>query len=788
MKIDGQFSLLIIISPSYIIRVQGIHMKKLAVSLLIVLIILTSVFAFSGCVKDTMNITISKDNIGVNISEDLYGLFIEDISYACDGGLVSNLIANTSFDYKAAPLTNWSFSNVDYSVDSEYSIHENNPSYLKVTINGEGELFNKGYVEYYKYLSETYKKGLSDIPDMGFKKDSEYSFKCYIKNVDFEGTATVQLYSDSNKEEVNIDIPAKGGDWSFVESTLKSNATEDGGMKIILKGSGTLLLDSFELVSKDSYGYSDSKWKYVSLRQDLFNALKELNPSFIRFPGGCLAEGTSLAELYDWKETIGPLSERKHYSNIWNDDEGGLTYDNTNSMGYHEYFQLCEDLGAKALPILNVGAICQFQMKVDGQKYRSNEKMHREGKMSDEEWNAYLDMFALKPGTAEFDAYVQDLLDLIEYANGDTSTTWGAKRAQNGHVEPFNLQYIGIGNENWGDLYWRNFDAIYNVIKQEHPEIKIISSAGPWFDGKEKEESWQIIDEKYSDTLVDEHYYMEHNQMFKNHYVYDSYPRTREVFVGEYATWCEFFGKYLTKNNMWAAIEEAGYMCGFERNGDIVKMASYAPTFAKVNAQNWKVNLIWFDSQNIILTPNYFNQMLYANNVGNQVVNVDAKNDGCYSVTTINQDDEAIYFKIVNTNASKIKINLDVQGFGKVNVANMQYMSNPSKAACNEPGVTTVIPYQKDCEINGNIVSTEIDGYSINIVRVAYDNNDGSNLYTLPNLPDNMEQNVTEYTKPYLTLEGFIAICVVGGLFVIGMVGGAIVIVLRKKGKITFKK
>ena len=763
-------------------------MRKFGIILLVILVLSMSVFSFMGCTKSSMNIVISKDNLGVNISEDLYGLFIEDISYACDGGLVSNLIANTSFDYKASPLTNWNISNLDYSIDNTYSMNENNPCYLRVQAPGAGVLFNKGYVEYYKYLTRQYKKGLSDIPDMGFKKDGEYKFACYIKNIDYEGTATVQLYSDSNKEPVAITIPAKGSDWTYVEASLISHATEDGGMQIDLNGEGTLLFDAFELVPKDSHGYDDPKWKYVTLRQDLYNSLEELNPSFIRFPGGCLAEGTSLDELYNWKETIGPLSERKHYSNIWNDDEGGLTYDNTNSMGYHEYFQLCEDLNAKALPILNAGMICQFQMKVDGKKYRSMDKKYKEGKISEEEWNAYVSQFALTPGTAEFDDYVQDLLDLIEYANGDISTTWGAKRAANGHAAPFNLQYIGIGNENWGELYWRNFDAIYNVIKEKHPEIKIISSAGPWFEAKEKDDDWAMIDAKYADTLTDEHYYMENNQMFNNNDYYDSYPRTREVFVGEYATWCQFFGRYITKNNMWAAIEEASYMTGFERNGDIVKMAAYAPTFAKVNAQTWKINLIWFDSQNIILTPNYFNQMLFANNVGNQVINTDVNNKGCYSVTTINQDDEAIYFKIVNSSDTKIKINLNVQGFGNINAASMQYMSNPSKAACNEPGVTTVIPYQKDCEINGENVSTEIDGYSINIVRIAYGSSDGSNLYNLPELPDNMEHNVTKYTKPYLTQNGFIAICIIGGLFIIGMTAGAIIIHLRKKGIIKFNK
>ena len=761
-------------------------MKKAAAILALLLIAISFVLIFTGCVDSNYVISISKDNVGVSISQDMYGLFIEDISYACDGGLVSNLIANTSFDYKAAPLTNWEITGAEYSVESKDSMNENNPSYLSISTSSYTTLFNKGYVEYYKYLTRQYEKGLSDIPDMGFQKDHIYAFTCYIKNVDYQGIATISLASENNDVSVSITLPDKGSDWTKVTGEITSKATEDGGFKLELFGSGNLYFDAFELVDTASYGYDKDTWKYVSLREDLYNALKELNPSFIRFPGGCLAEGTTLDELYDWKETIGELYKRKHYSNIWNDDEGGLTYDNTNSMGYHEYFQLCEDLNAKALPILNAGMVCQFQMKKDGKGYRYWDKQYKAGKISDEEWNAYLDQVALKPGTEEFDNYVQDILDLIEYANGDTSTTWGAKRAANGHVEPFNLQYIGIGNENWGYLYWRNFDAIYKVVKEKHPEIKVISSAGPWFEAQEKDDNWEIIDTKYPDTMVDEHYYMENNQMFNNNDYYDSYSRDREVFVGEYATWCQFFGRYITKNNIWAAVEEAGYMCGFERNGDVVKMASYAPTFAKINSQTWKINLIWFDSQNIVLTPNYFVQMLYSNNYGKQVVNTDIKGDNLYSVTTVDQDEEVIYFKIVNANSQKIKIDLDISGFGSVNVANMQYISNPSKAACNELGSTTVIPYQKDCVIDGNQVSTEIDGYSVNIVRVAYGNNNGENLYQLPELPSNMEHEVTEYTKPYLTQNGFIAICIIGGLFILGMVAGAIVIHLRKKGIIKF--
>ncbi len=740
---------------------------------------------FCACTPSKITVKLDKENLGAEISEDLYGIFLEDISFACDGGLVSNLVANTGFDYEADPLFNWEIKNLSCSVESAFSMNENNARYLQVTASGEGSLFNKGYVEYYKYLTSTYKKGLSDIPDMGFKKGVDYHFTCYVKNINYQGAATASLVSEHNSASFLLTLPSKGSDWQKVTAVLPATATEDGGLQLSFSGTGTILVDGFELVASDSYGFSDPKWKYVTLRADLYQALKDLSPSFVRFPGGCLAEGTSLAHLYDWKETIGKLTDRKHYSNIWNDDNNRLCYDNTNAMGYHEYFQLSEDLGAKALPILNAGTICQFQMKKDGKDYFDWQKNHRNGKITDEEWNAYLNEFALTPGTEEFDAYVQDILDLIEYANGDKTTFWGSKRAENGHEEPFDLQYIGIGNENWGDLYWRNFAAIYKVLKEKAPGIKIISSAGPFFDGSDKEESYRIIDENYLDTLVDEHYYLDNEKMFRNYDFYDSYPRDRQVFVGEYATTCRFFGRYITKNNLWSAIEEAGYMCGFERNGDVVKMASYAPTFAKINAQRWKVNLIWFDSQNIVLTPNYYNQMLFSNNVGTRVIKTDLDVKGVTTSATVDEENKVIYYKIVNSTDKKIDVKIDVTGFGKVKSSSMQYLTGNNKAACNELSSTTVVPAQKSCDHTDSSVSVTAEKLSVNVVRIYYGENDGSNAYSLPEIPSTMEQTVTAYKKPYLTFEGFLAIVIPCGVLVLA---GAVVATLMIIKKIRKKK
>ncbi|MDE7337197.1 MAG: hypothetical protein K2N32_03695, partial [Clostridia bacterium] len=456
-------------------------------------------------------------------------------------------------------------------------------------------------------------------------------------------------------------------------------------------------------------------------------------------------------------------------------------YNNTFALGYHEYFQLCEDLGAKPLPILNVGMICQFQAK-----YNKVSKDYKKGKITQEEWENYLDSFALRPGTEEFTQYVNDVFDLIEYANGtDINNEWVRKRIDNGHLEPFGIEYLGLGNENWGEVYWRNFDALYKEVKdyceRKGYDIKIISSASYQFSGDYVDEAWDIINEKYTDTLVDEHYYTSQNKLFKNNDRYDSYERTgATVFVGEYAASAWGIGKYWTQNNMWSAIEEASYLTALERNADIVKMASYAPTFAKINSQCWNINMIWFDSQNIVLTPNYFNQMLFANNTGNRYIKTGIDGKGIYSSTSVNEDEQAIYVKIVNANKKAIDVSLNFEGFGQLNKSSMQYMSGV-RAACNDLNSTTVIPYSKDCEISGTSVSTKINGESINIIRVYYGDNDGSSAYELPDLPDNMYGEVSEYTKFFVVPELAVVYGVSAVVVIIAAAITALVVILKKR-------
>ena len=754
--------------------------KRILLTLALTLILSVGLGVFCACgAPKNINATISRDNMGVEIADTMYGLFLEDISYAGDGGLISELVNNGSFEYESNKTAYW---NIDGNaeVKSGSGLNTANPSYLHLSVDGEIRLENLGYIEYYYYLTENYNKDKMNSADMGFHKDVEYDLSFYVRINDFEGTLSAGLFSPSNGETVNLTIPSQKDEWVKVSGVLKSKATEDGALVLTAQGKGELDIDFVSLVPRDSYGYASEEWKYVSLRADLYDALAQLSPAFIRFPGGCLAEGDTFEHLFDWKKTIGPLEEREQYHNIWRDEENGKYYNNTFALGYHEYFQLCEDLGAQALPILNVGMICQFQAK-----YNQNAKKYAQGKMSKAEWEAYLDSVALRPGTDEFDSYIQDIMALIEYANGDASTEWGAKRAQNGHPEPFNISYIGLGNENWGELYWRNFDALYKAVKEAHPELTIISSASYQFSGERFDDCWEHIHSDYADTLVDEHYYTSQNKLFKHNDRYDSYDRdSAKVFVGEYAASSWGIGKYWSQNNLWSAVEEASYLTALERNGDVVKMASYAPTFAKINAQCWDINMIWFDSQGIVLTPNYFNQMLFANNTGSRYIDTGITTKGIYSSASVDEESQSIYVKIVNVNANAMNVDLAFDGFGKINASSMQYMSGP-RAAYNAPDMTTVAPMQVDCAIDGDSVLTRVDGQSINIIRIYYGDNDGSSAYNLPDLPQNMQNEITQFDSFVMTPELGFAVGIIGVSVLIAL---AFVVIAKINKKLIFKK
>ncbi len=803
-------------------------MKKLSCFLLTLVLLLGS--AVPAYAARDYQLDISKEKISHAVSDTLYGLFIEDISFACDGGLVANLVNNGSFEYLENQNAGWLYSDITAEMMSDEPMNANNTQYNVLTVNGSGIVENIGFPELYKYKTYETAEEKVTTPDMGFKKDESYDFSCYLKNIDFSGTISVYLDSKNNASNIlqlaidNINTRT----WERASATLTSAATEDGGLAIKLEGTGRIALDFVQLIPQSSYGYGKETWRYTSLRSDLFEALKNMNPAFVRFPGGCLAEGTELNNLYSWKNTIGALEERPQDFNLWRDGNNGRYYNNTNAMGYHEYFQLCEELGAEAVPIVNVGMVCQGRCAYDDhvvahekrmvmtdeqwQAYMVNERgwdpenqqaiddytgwIDSFGIHSDDDFEAWLDTVAYRPGTDEFTNYAQDVLDLIEYANGDAQTTyWGALRAANGHPEPFNIHYLGLGNENWGDLYFRNFSALYEIVKEKYPDITIVSSAGTWLEGEQFDRAWKEINEKYPDTIVDEHYYTEQQYLFRHNDRYDSYSRNGAgVFIGEYAAKAQGFGTLITKNNLFSAIEEASYMTGFERNGDIVKMASYAPTFAKVNAQCWDQNLIWFDSQEVALTPDYYNQLLFANNTGNQYIDsfltkasgepltvepmlteTTETSEGIYQSVTVNEADQVLYVKLVSRDKDKT-VHINVDGFDNINKVSNLKLSHKYQPASNEIGKQRVAPEEEELSFSDNSIDVEVDANSINVIRIAYGTNNGEALYHLP-------ETMNLETKPFMPAKNIIAMVIIILAFTIGTVAGFFlyVKVLKKK-------
>ena len=795
-------------------------MKKwIAAALSVVMAVTAALPAYAA---DNAQLNISADKISHDVSDMLYGIFIEDISKAGDGGLVSNLVYNNSFEYNDTSEENaalnesyWTFTNIDHKISTQDPMNENNTHYEELSVSGTGRITNLGCVEHWDYKTYDPNKKLQQTADMGFKEGLEYDFSCYIKNVDFDGTVQVYLDGDKNPASAyQLDISNTKADWRKIETTLKSAATEDGGLTIEFSGTGTLYMDFVQLIPHDAYGYGQDEWQYTTLRADLVDAIQKLDPSFIRFPGGCFCEGDSLERLFDWKATIGPLEEREQSYNVWRNDDAGDYYINSNAMGYGEYFNLCADLGAEPIPSLNVGLTCQgrngFDINVDAREKLSMtddqfrqylidvrgyaqddtdgiesriEEVNALGYTSEADFDAYLETIALTPGTAEWENYVQDILDLIEYANGDATTTyWGAIRAANGHEQPYDLKYIGLGNENWGDVYWRNFDALYKEVKAVYPDITVITTSGTWLGGADFDRAWEEANSKYRDCYVDEHYYTNDSYMYEINNRYDSYDRDgAKVFVGEYAATSPGIGTIQTKSNMLEAIEEAAYMTGFERNSDVVAMTAYAPTFAKINSQNWAVNMIWFDSQKTVLTPSYFTQMLYANNIGTNYV--DASFAGDIPVTelaqsvTVNEEEQAIYIKLVNSSGSERAVDLNLSGFGNINYASNQYICADYKSACNEINTEYyVAPQEEQLAVNGETITVKTGKYSVNVIRIAYGSNDGSTLYQLP---EDLPEQVSGYLPPALR----VAIPCVIGVVVAGAVIAVIAVKISNKKK-----
>ncbi|MBX7133757.1 MAG: hypothetical protein K1X67_13875 [Fimbriimonadaceae bacterium] len=471
--------------------------------------------------------TIDLDQPTVRVSPDLYGIFFEEINCAGDGGLYAELVRNRSFEDASGP-EHWTLTGSgSLQVVPKAKPEAFDRQELEVTTSGTSRIINGGYF------------------GMGLRKGEKY-----VCRLDLRTPQSVRAELLDEKGEVIADAAIKDG-----AATLTPNrTTAKGQLAFRIEGSGTTYLDHVSLMPTGGTS--------PDLRSDLFDLLASLKPAFVRFPGGCWVEGDTMEKALRWKTTIGPAGQRRTQPNLWG-------YQSTNGLGYHEYLQLCEDLGSDALFVINCGM------------------SHREVVPMD-----------------KMDEFVQDALDAIEYAKGDTSTRWGAERAKNGHPRPFNLKYLEIGNENGGPAYDERYSLIYRAVKAKYPEMHLIANL------------WGGTPKSAPIDILDEHYYSDPSFFLRNATRYDNYDRKGpKIYVGEYAV-----TQGCGNGNLRGALAEAAFMIGMERNSDIVTMASYAPLFARLEAKAWNPDLIYFDSLNSWGTPSYFVQKLFSVNRPERVV------------------------------------------------------------------------------------------------------------------------------------------------------------------------
>jgi alpha-L-arabinofuranosidase len=640
-------------------------------------IILSSLFFLLNIVSNAQSVSIRVDarEEGAAIQPTMYGIFFEDINFGADGGLYAELIKNRSFEFNNH-LMGWSaFGSVN--VLNDKPCFDRNPNYVRLSFTDE--LTNTGLDN----------EGFRGI---GFKNDEQYNLSFYSRNLASDTLKVqVMLLSRSNEILASHTINLTGNNWNRYEVSLIPKVTDKlGKFRLILLNTGSADFDHISLFPAKTY-----KNRQNGLRNDLAQALEDLGPGLFRFPGGCIVEGTTLDTRYQWKETIGPVENRPTNINRWNyifPHKRFPDYYQSYGLGFYEYFLLCEDIGAEPLPVINCGMICQFLSKQD---------------------NEHCAVENLKP-------YIQDALDLIEFANGSENSVWGKIRSQMGHPEPFNLKYLAVGNEQWGESYGRRLEPFVKAIREKNPEIMIVGSSGPYPSGKEFDYGWQEMTRLKAD-LVDEHFYRNPEWFLKNASRYDNYNRKGpKVFAGEYA--CHTDGQ---RNNFEAALCEAAFMTGMERNADVVHMTAYAPLFAHVENWQWRPDLIWFDNLNVVKTPSYFVQQLYAKNAGTNVLKTTSDNkplsgqDSLYASSVIDNNSGKIILKIVNTSKLVKSVKIEIDGLSSIgSVASATILQNPLNAENTFDEPSLVVPKNVTIPVKSNILTIELLPGSFMIISV----------------------------------------------------------------------
>lgn len=629
---------------------------------------------------------IDAGQIGAPVPATMYGIFFEDINYAADGGLYAELVKNRSFEFPQHLMGWQSFGNVSLENDGPF---ERNPHYVRLSRashpHKQTGLDNEGYF------------------GMGLHRDANYRFSVWARTAPGASTASlrVELIDPASQGETQVLAAKKleiaSGEWQRYELILKCpTEVAKGHLRIFLTSEGGADLEHVSLFPVDTWrGHTNG------LRRDLAQALADLHPGVLRFPGGCIVEGTNLSDRYQWKNTVGPVENRPLNSNRWQytfTHRFFPDYYQSGGLGFYEYFQLAEEIGAEPLPVLNVGLACEYQ----------NPPEEAGGKVP-------LD---------SLDSYIDDALDLIEFANGDASTRWGKVRAEMGHPAPFGLKYLAVGNEQWGPIYVERLARFVTVLRERHPEIKLIGSAGPDPDGKEFDYLWNEM-RRLGVDLVDEHYYRRSKWFLSHSDRYDSYDRQGpKVFAGEYACHGQEGHKW---NHFEAALHEAAFMTGLERNADVVEMATYAPLFAHTEGWQWRPDLIWFDNLRSVRSCSWYVQQLYGVNKGTNVVPVSLDDKhvtgqyGLYASAVWDAKAGEYIVKVVNVKDRAQEVALTFDGLKRGSLSKGRVITFGSTKLLEDNTLDDpnhIVPSEAPLSVSGHSLTTEVPALSFVIYKL----------------------------------------------------------------------
>jgi len=652
-----------------------------------------STFALILCVPflfaQRMDLHIQLDSPAGKIAPHMWGVFFEDINMGADGGIYAELVKNRSFEFDQ-PMMGW-------------KRLENPPEGTLVVLNDARRKGNARSLRVRK--PSDFKVGLQNegFRGMGIRQGAAYDFSLLYRHASPGIHIRVELLDEKDNllAESRLAL-TETTDWKAASVSFTASATTaKGKLNVWFEGSGEAEVDMLSLFPQDTW-----KGRPKGLRRDMVQILADMKPGFIRFPGGCIVEGRDLANRFQWKKTVGPIEERELIINRWNTEfSHRLTpdYFQTFGLGFYEYFLLAEDIGAAPVPIINCGMACQFNT-------------------------------AEVVPMDELDAYIQDALDLIEFANGSTQTSWGKLRATMGHPQPFGLKMLGIGNENWGPQYIERLDAFQKALNAMHPDIQIIASSGTDPDG----ERFAYLDEKLRGMridIIDEHYYRPPAWFIAAAARYDAYDRNgAKIFAGEYAS-------HTARPNgpgrsTWeAALSEAAFLTGLERNADVVTMASYAPLFGHVDGWQWSPDLIWVDNLNVYGTPSYHVQKLYALHKGTDIIPVKRNGqnvtgqDGTYASTVYDGETRELIIKFVNYNAHPVSVRFlsnakNKKRFTFKGSATKITLANADLHAANsleEP--LNIRPREENISCKGKTIEVDFEGYSFTVIKLRVDDN-----------------------------------------------------------------